>query len=173
MLVGARPRLMATQAAIERSRDLVKQNDTVRDWQAAIVRLADLMLSLPVLAPNSVLDPDETEQSPLPLVRSVQTGGAAALLDIARRFCLRIQTLGIIWFLTNDTKYRDRAKTELLAVCRFPDWAGDEFLVTAEFAFGAAIGFDWLYDALDADERREVAQTILGKAIQPGLDQLA
>ena len=76
--------------------------------------------------------------------------GPAAPLDIARLFCLRIQTLGITWFITDEPRYRDRAKCELLKVCAFPDWNGDKFLVTAETAFGAAIGYDWLYDALDA-----------------------
>jgi hypothetical protein len=47
-----------------------------------------------------------------------------------------------MWLLTSDPRYRYRAKAKLLAVCAFPDWAGDKFLVTAETAFGAAIGYD-------------------------------
>ena len=36
-------------------------------------------------------------------------------------------------------------------MCDFPDWGADkQFLITAETAFGAAIGYDWLYDWLDA-----------------------
>jgi hypothetical protein len=99
--------------------------------------------------------------------------GPAAPLDIARLFCLRIQTLGITWFLTDDPRYRDRAKCELLKVCAFPDWKGDKFLVTAETAFGAAIGYDWLYDTLDDSERGQIADAILVKAVQPGLEQFA
>jgi predicted branched-subunit amino acid permease len=99
--------------------------------------------------------------------------GPAAPLDIARLFCLRIQTLGIIWLLTDDPRYRDRAKAELLAVCSFPNWRGDIFLVTAETAFGAAIGYDWLYESLSEGERERVARAIFEKAIQPGLEQFA
>ncbi len=62
-------------------------------------------------------------------------------------------------------------KAELLAVCAFRDWAGDKFLVTAETAFGAAIGYDWLYDSLTENERRQVAHAIVEKAIQAGLDE--
>ncbi|HXZ88166.1 MAG TPA: heparinase II/III family protein [Candidatus Binataceae bacterium] len=173
-LAAARPRLMATAAAIARSRHLVQRNATARLWQQEIANQADYMLWLPPLTPNSALDPQEANASALPLVRSSSSStGPAAMLDIARRFCLRIQVLAITWFLTDDTRYRDRAKTELLAACAFPDWAGNEFLVTAEFAFGAAIGLDWLHDSLDDGERAQVASAIIDKAIQPGLDQFA
>jgi hypothetical protein len=173
-LAAARPRLMATAAAIARTRGLLQRDATARLWQQEVANQADYMLSLPPLAPNSALDPQEANALPLPLVRSsVSSAGPAAMLDIARRFCLRIQVLAITWFLTDDTRYRDRAKIELLAVCAFPDWAGNEFLVTAEFAFGAAIGFDWLHDALDASEHAQVASAIIDKAIQTGLDQFA
>jgi hypothetical protein len=173
-LTAVRPRLMATAAAIARTRCLVQLNKTACLWQQELANQANYMLSLPPLTPNSALDPQEANVSPLPLVRSSSSSsGPAAMLDIARRFCLRIQVLVMTWFLTGDTRYRDRAKTELLKVCKFPDWAGDEFLVTAEFAFGAAIGFDWLHDALDDSERAQVASAVIDKAIQPGLDQFA
>lgn len=173
-LVSARPRLMATPAAMARTRRLLRRNATARLWQQEVVNQAEYMLTLPPLTPSSALDPQEADASPLPLVRpSTSSEGSAAMLDIARRFCLRIQVLGMTWFLTDDARYRDRAKAELLAICAFPDWAGDEFLVTAEFAFGAALGCDWLHAALDDDERALVAAAILDKAIQPGLDQFA
>jgi hypothetical protein len=76
-----------------------------------------------------------------------------------------------MWLLTGDARYCRRAKAELLAVCAFPGWKAEKFLVTAETAFGAAIGYDWLYDSLTADERQQVAQAIVEKAIQPGLDE--
>jgi len=173
MLATERPRLMATRAAIARSQAIIQRNDTAKSWQAEIERRAEYMLSLPPLTPTSTLDPGETEAAPLPLVRSVQSAtGMATPLDIARRFGLRIQTLGIAWFLSDDDRYRDRAIAELLSGSNFLDWIGDEFLVTAEMAFGAGIGFDWLHDALDDNQRDRVVAAILDKAIQPGLDQL-
>lgn len=173
-LAAARPRLMATGAAIARTRRLAEQNATVRRWRDEVAKAADLMLDLPPLTPDWAHDPRETGAAPLPSVRPPQsTDGPASALDIARLFGLRIQTLGITWLLGGDARYRDRATIELLAVCAFPDWAGDEFLVTAETAFGAAIGYDWLYDALSDGERRQVVQAIIDKAIQPGLDQFA
>lgn len=173
-IAPARPRLMATPSAMARTEGLLRHNPTLRQWRDQVAKQADLMLTLPVLAPDWVHDARETGAAPLPLVRPPPAAEApATALDIARLFCLRIQTLGIVWLLGGDTRYRDRAKAELLAVCAFPDWTGDEFLVTAETAFGAAIGYDWLYDALSEGERAQVIRAILDKAIQPGLDQFA
>ena len=123
--IGAeRPRLMATKAAIERAQHNLRHNDTARQWSEEVEKQANLLLDLPPLTSSWVHDPRETGAAPLPLVRPPKsTDAPAAPLDIARLFCLRIQTLGIIWLLTGDTRYRDRAKAELLAVCAFPDWA--------------------------------------------------
>src|SRR5690242_21950185 len=85
LLAAERPRLMATNAAIARARAFIQRNQTAQEWQAEIARRADYMLSLPPLTPTSVLDPEETETAPLPLVRSAETSGTpATLLDIAR-----------------------------------------------------------------------------------------
>jgi hypothetical protein len=171
-LAAERPRLMATKSAVERTRQLFYQNTTARQWYGEVEKQAKLLLDLPPLKSTWVHDPRETGAAPLPRVRPPKsTDGPAAPLDIARLFCLRIQTLGFMWLLTGDPRYRDRAKTELLAVCAFPDWAGDKFLVTAETAFGAAIGYDWLYDSLTDHERGQVAHAIVEKAIQAGLDE--
>jgi Heparinase II/III-like protein len=173
-IAAVRPRLMATKSAIERTQRLLQQNATARQWQRKVAEQADLLLSLPPLTQDWVHDPRETSAAPLPLVRPpASSDGPAAPLDIARLFCLRIQTLGITWLLTLDSRYRDRAKAELLAVCDFPDWAGDKFLVTAETAFGAAIGYDWLYEILSDGERAHISHAIIGKAIRPGLGQFA
>jgi Heparinase II/III-like protein len=169
-----RPRLMATKSAIARVRRLIQDNGTARQWYEEVEKQADLLLDLPPLRQDWKHDPRETSAAPLPLVRPPKSiDGPATPLDIARLFCLRIQTLGITWLLTLDLRYRDRAKAELLAVCNFPDWTGDKFLVTAETAFGAAVGYDWLYDILAETERRQVARAIVEKAIIPGLDQFA
>jgi hypothetical protein len=173
-VAAERPRLMATKSAIERTRQSLHQSAIARQWYGEVETQAKLLLGLPLLGQNWVHDPRETRAAPLPLVRPPKSShGPAAPLDVARLFCLRIQTLGLMWLLTSDPRYRDRAKTELLTVCAFRHWTDDKFLTTAETAFGAAIGFDWLYDSLAAHERLQVAQAITDKAIQPGLDQFS
>jgi len=113
-VAAERPRLMATKSAIARTQQLLERDATVRQWQEKVAKQADLMLGLPPLTPAWVHDPRETGAAPLPRVRPpTSTDGPAAPLDIARLFCLRIQTLGIMWLLTGHPRYRDRAKSEL------------------------------------------------------------
>jgi hypothetical protein len=170
-----RPRLIATPTAIGLMRGVVAKNPTAAAWGKKIVGQADHLLTLPPLNPTWVHDPVEAATAPLPAPLQTAPGddGPASPLDIARLFVLRIQTLAIVWFLTADVRYRERARTELLAVCGFPDWIGDEFLVTAETTFGAAIGYDWLFDALSEEDCGIVADALLTKGIKPGLDQFA
>jgi hypothetical protein len=173
-LVVERPRLMATPALTTRMR-VVLQDDRTTEWRKKVVKQADLILTLLPLSPTWIPDRAEAASAPLsrPLQRDPGGGAPATPLDIARIFVLRIQTLGIVWFATGDTRYRDRAVKELLAVCAFPNWQGDEFLVTAETMFGAAIGYDWFFDSLSDRERQVVASAILTKGVQPGLDEFA
>ncbi len=172
-LTSERPRLMATAAAIATMRNVLRQDQTAADWQKKVVAQADQLLTLPPLAPTSAHYPGELAAAPLtrPLQTGPESGAPLSALDIARLFVLRIQTLGVVWFATEDDRYRDCAKQELLAMCDFPDWKGDEFLVTAETTFGAAIGYDWLHNALSVDERRRIAGAILEKGVKPGFKE--
>ncbi|MGH7059469.1 MAG: heparinase II/III domain-containing protein [Stellaceae bacterium] len=165
---------MATTAAVARMQRVLQDNGTAQEWQRQVRAQAEIILAQPPLTQDWVHRPEETAAAPLPLVRPPKSPeGQAAPLDIARLFCLRIQTLAITWLITGTARYRDRAKAELLAVCEFSDWDGDKFLVTAETAFGAAIGYDWLYHFLADEERAQVVQAIVDKAIEPGLAQFA
>jgi Heparinase II/III-like protein len=165
---------MATPARIARMQEVLKAHQT-KKWRGKVVEQADHLLTLPPLSPTRSHDPTEIANAPLsrPLQRDPVGDVPATALDIARLFVLRIQTLGIVWFATGDERYRDRATTELLAVCAFPDWRGDEFLVTAETMFGAAIAYDWFFHALSDTDRRTVAGAILSKGMRPGFDEFA
>ncbi|HEU0155595.1 MAG TPA: heparinase II/III family protein, partial [Stellaceae bacterium] len=161
-------------AAVARMQGILGRNATAQDWQRKVQAQADVLMEQPPLTQDWVHDPRETAAAALPAVRPPKSSeGQAAPLDIARLFCLRIQTLAITWLVTGKVGYRERAKRELLAVCDFPNWDGDKFLVTAETAFGAATGYDWLYHSLAQDERERVVRAISKKAINPGLAQFA
>src|SRR5689334_4877488 len=110
-LPAERPRLMATKSAIERTRQSLYQSLIARQWYGEVEKQAKLLLDLPPLKSAWVHDPRETDAAPLPRVRPPKSSdGPAAPLDVARLFCLRIQTLGLMWLLTGDSRCRDRAK---------------------------------------------------------------
>lgn len=101
------------------------------------------------------------------------------LLDVSRKVLDRIQNLAMMYRLTGENKYADRAWLELQTVCGknpdqanygFPDWHPAHFLDTAEMTAAVAIGYDWLYDYLTQDQRSIVREGIKTRGLQAALD---
>lgn len=92
------------------------------------------------------------------------------LLGTSREVLYRIFMLSYAYRATGDLKYADRAKKEILAVCRFNDWNPSHFLDVAEMTLGVSIGYDWIYNTLDKAERTEIRNAIIEKGLEPSLD---
>ena len=91
------------------------------------------------------------------------------LLDKSRTALSRLMHWSYAWRMTGDTKYLDRAKTEMLAIAEFSDWNPSHFLDVAEMSAAMAIGYDWLYIGLDEITRDKVRAAILDKGVTPSL----
>lgn len=88
------------------------------------------------------------------------------LLDQSRRALDRLSTWALVYQLTGDKRFLDRAREEMLAAAAFPDWNPSHFLDVAEMTNAMAIGYDWLYnDLADADR-----QTIRRAIVKLGLE---
>ena len=70
------------------------------------------------------------------------------------------------WRTTADKKYFNRVIAEMDAACAMPHWNPDHFLDTAEMSAAMAIGFDWLYHDLSAEQRVKYADEIDRKGLQ-------
>lgn len=112
-LKHARPRLLATAGIIARMRSLIREDRTAAKWFGELASQAEKIVALPPLNPDWVHDPSETAGTALPLKAQMNFHGPALPLDTARLFVLRILTLGIVWFATENNKYRDRLKIEV------------------------------------------------------------
>jgi hypothetical protein len=91
------------------------------------------------------------------------------LLHQSRECNQRVSCLAMVYRLTGEERYLDRAKRELLAPVGFPDWNPSHFLDTAEMTYGLAIGYDWLHDALDEGTRRRVREGIVRHGLEPAM----
>lgn len=87
------------------------------------------------------------------------------LLDKSRTALSRVLHLAFAWRLTGEQKYLDRARAELVAVAAFPDWNPPHFLDVAEMTTAVAIGYDWLYPALDEPTRAALRGAIVTKGL--------
>ena len=81
----------------------------------------------------------------------------------------RIMSLAMMFRLTKEQRYLDRAKLEMRALADLSNWYPHHFLDTAEGALGMAIGIDWLHDSLDAQEREYFATALIDKALLASL----
>jgi hypothetical protein len=91
------------------------------------------------------------------------------LLDKSRTALSRLMHLGLAWRLTGKAAYLDRARQELIAVAGFADWNPSHFLDVAEMTTAVAVGYDWLYPALDDDTRVLLRAAIIEKGLKPSL----
>ena len=90
------------------------------------------------------------------------------LLAQSRRSIDRTTALAFAYRMTGNKEYADAAITEMLTVCRFQDWNPSHYLDTAEMATAVALGYDWLYDVIPAEQREEIKNALVKHALQTG-----
>lgn len=82
----------------------------------------------------------------------------------------RLKSLCLVYQLTKDARFANRAWQELEKLCSFPTWAPTEKLDMAYIVKGVAIGYDWLFEFLSPNQREMVKKAILDKALLPELE---
>ncbi len=88
------------------------------------------------------------------------------LLSESRLALHNVLHCGWAWRTTGDARFKDRVIRELDAACALKDWNPSHFLDTAEMATAVAIGYDWLFPALSAEQRTHYEDSLLGKALR-------
>lgn len=91
------------------------------------------------------------------------------LLDKSRTCLSRVLHFGMMWRLTGEAKYLERARREMLAAAQFEDWNPKHFLDVAEMTLALGIGYDWLHAALGEGDRQRVRAAIIEKGLKPSL----
>ena len=140
------PRLIANESDFDRLRELVHSDSLAGNIYSNLERQADKMLGEPTVV-HRLIGP--------------------RLLDQSRRCLERVYTLALVYRISGEKKYLDRAVTELRAAAAFADWNPSHFLDVAEMTHAFAIGYDWLFQDLTPKDRE-----LFRKAIEEkGLDE--
>jgi hypothetical protein len=76
---------------------------------------------------------------------------------------------GIPWqalafLLTGDRRYLEGAKSWILKICDFPRWEDNASLAGGECLFGVAVGYDWLYHALNDQHKKRIREKLVRQA---------
>jgi hypothetical protein len=87
----------------------------------------------------------------------------------SRRCLERIYTLAFLYRLDGKKLYLERAVRELRAAASFNYWTEAPLADTAEMTHAFAIGYDWLYTALDPADREWMRAAMVDKGISPAL----
>jgi hypothetical protein len=106
-----------------------------------------------------------------PLINCTRSGVENSLLSQARRVLDRTYTLGLLHrLLNNDTTFANRAIREMVHVSTTcTNWNPSHFLDVAEMTHAVAIGYDWLYGAISAADRKTIESAAITKGLQAGL----
>ncbi|CAO1632313.1 unnamed protein product [Jaminaea pallidilutea] len=117
------------------------------------------------------------------------TASGSGILDPARDVQQRIKAWAYAYRMTKDTKWADRAWTELQVaagnssstvwsasqlgngLAQNQTWNPSHFLDVAELTAAFAIGYDWLYDAWSNDQRTAIMWSIIQNGLMQGMEQ--
>lgn len=91
------------------------------------------------------------------------------LLGVSRTCLQRVSYLAFAYRMTKEKNYLDRAQKEMLAAAVFEDWNPSHFLDVAEMTAALAVGYDWLYNHLDAEARSLIRAAIIKKGLETSL----
>jgi hypothetical protein len=146
------PRLLLLPDELVRLQGIVATDATARGYRDALVRSGERILG----------------EAP---VQRVMVG--PRLLDTCRRALERVYTLALLYRLDGGSRWAERAVAELREAAEFSDWNPPHFLDVAEMSHAFAIGYDWLYDALSADDRTALKTALIEKGLGPAAEAYA
>lgn len=131
------PRLIARKDDFTRLKQEVRTDALKKDWYSKVLSTANTICNEAVLE------------------YKIDNG---RLLDVSNSALSRLQYLGFAYQMTGREKYSKRGIQELEAICAFQDWHPEHYLDTAILASAAAIGYDWLYEAMTQEQRDNIAE---------------
>lgn len=88
------------------------------------------------------------------------------LLETSRSIQRRVAALALAYNIFGAEKYAERAYLELEAAANFPDWNPYHFLDAAEMSAAFAIGYDWLYNWMNDEQRAFVKEALIEKGLK-------
>lgn len=143
------PRLIASKEDFENIKGYVKTIPFMNEACKDALKKADNALNLPVICHE--LDDGRR---------------------LSRQALRNVPYLLIAYIISGDKKYKDRARDEVLSVCRFPDWNPAHDIDVGDMARPVALAYDWLYDEWTEEEKRIMRNGMLKNGMEAMINQL-
>lgn len=147
-LATGHPRVLATQERFDwlKAQILANPSSNQANWYNKLLAQANAMLTQPV----NVYDADDN-------------------LAVSRSVLDRMYTLALVWQISGDSQYAERAWLELDAARNFSSWQPSKFLCVAEMTHAFAIGLDWFYQYWSASRLSAIRSAIVSKGFDPAI----
>ncbi|MBE7050950.1 MAG: DUF4962 domain-containing protein [Ruminococcaceae bacterium] len=130
------PRIMTDSATLSEIKANSRTNDVVSEALATTLEQADKYMTTPV----QIYDIPDGKR----------------LLVATRNIMERLVALSAAYMMTGDTKYADRAWTEMENCFAWKDWnTAQHYLDNSELLYGVAVAFDSFYDYY-TDEQKQI-----------------
>lgn len=155
-LKKAHPRLLFSNTDFERVAALKGTDDYIKTAWPKLYTTGEKMLSEPAA--------------------KFEIPDGKRLLATSRAAVERVATLGLLYRVTKEKRFAERAWKELEAAAQFPDWNPTHFLDVGEMTFAFALGYDWLFDYWNNDQKKIIRSAIIEKGLSRALlayDKLA
>ena len=150
MSIAPHPRLLASEARFAEIKQQVKTNETMKKWYWKLHTDAKKFID-----------------TPPPLYKPQDNRG---MLKVSRTVLKTVTTLALMYRLDRDELYLQRTWQELEAASKFIDWNPSHFLTTAEMTAAFAIGYDWLYEYWNQQQKELISSAIVKKGLKPALN---
>lgn len=148
-LSSEHPRVMATKADFDTIKSLITTDDFANKMYNYVKTTADSYLS--------------TTPAEYSLKETYRMG------DCRDTACNIITTLSFMWQVSGNEDYALRCAEELAAICTYPHWhQGMHYLDTGVMLSAAAIGYDWMYEYLSANNP-SLLETLRNMMLENGL----
>lgn len=96
--------------------------------------------------------------------------GDKHLVETSKTIQRRVCALALAYNIFGDDAYALRCYQEMKAACKFPDWSPKHFLDTAEMCTALALGYDWLYDWLNDDQKEMIRDSLIVMGLRPVME---
>jgi uncharacterized protein YjdB len=143
---GIHPRLLADEARFESIRSAIETDPYMKEWYELLKKQADAIL----------------ESKPI-----AYDGGSS--YGVIRDRLIRAS---LMYKISGDERYAQRAVQELDAISAYPNWYGrtNNMLPLSELSFGVALSYDWLQSYLTEEQNTKFENAIREKSLNAAIE---
>lgn len=140
------PRIQATSEDFDKIKNSIHKDPNLEKWYEEIKNNTDNLLKRSCIEYSGRVLPD------------------------ARESIRRLSKLGLLYNVTGESRYAHRGWKEIKSIIVAPSMKGIPFLHVAEVSYALGLGYDWFYDYLSEQQRKDIRDQLVERCLIPALN---